>query len=105
MTISNRMSIWRMQTRRRNKWERPFIFLTPTHRNVTMAPTRNDNTIQIGGRPRGPWGLALEQLFEWDPCWAEICARMTTDPWIKGVLPRTSIELIRIAVNAACTHL
>lgn len=72
--------------------------------NMTST-THNENTLQISGRPRGPWGLALEQLYEWDPGWAEICARMTTDPWIRGVLPRKTIELISIAVNVACTNL
>ena len=30
---------------------------------------------------------------------------MSNDPWIGGVLPRKDIELISIAVNAACTNL
>jgi alkylhydroperoxidase/carboxymuconolactone decarboxylase family protein YurZ len=52
-----------------------------------------------------PWGSALEQLREWDPKWAEQCVRMTTNPWTNRVLPRKTIELICIAVNAACTNL
>lgn len=48
---------------------------------------------------------ALEQLRQWDPDWAETCARMATNPWRSGALPRKLVELIGIAVNAACTNL
>jgi alkylhydroperoxidase/carboxymuconolactone decarboxylase family protein YurZ len=53
----------------------------------------------------GPWEDALAQLREWDPAWAGTCARMTTNPWRSGVLPRKLMELIGVAVNAACTNL
>ena len=53
----------------------------------------------------GPWDDALAQLRAWDPAWAETCARMSTNPWRGGVLPRRLAELIGVAVNAACTNL
>lgn len=53
----------------------------------------------------GPWDDAVAQLREWDPVWAETCARMTTSPWRSGVLPPKLVELIGIAINAACTNL
>lgn len=53
----------------------------------------------------GPWDDALAQLREWDPKWAETCNRMATNPWRSGVLPRKLVELIGVAVNAACTNL
>ncbi|MBP7937554.1 MAG: carboxymuconolactone decarboxylase family protein [Phycisphaerae bacterium] len=53
----------------------------------------------------GPWDPALEKLREWDPKWANACVKMTTNPWVKGVLPRKTIELIGVALNAACTNL
>jgi alkylhydroperoxidase/carboxymuconolactone decarboxylase family protein YurZ len=56
-------------------------------------------------RETGPWDEALAQLREWDPAWADTCARMTTNPWRGGVLPRKLVELIGVAVNAACTNL
>jgi alkylhydroperoxidase/carboxymuconolactone decarboxylase family protein YurZ len=56
-------------------------------------------------RSAGPWDPSLEQLREWDPPWAETCVKMTTNPWIKGVLPRKTVELICVALNAACTNL
>ena len=30
---------------------------------------------------------------------------MSTDPWTSGILPRKDVELISLAVNAACTNL
>ena len=55
---------------------------------------------------RGPWDeAALAQLRAWDPAWAETCARMATNPWRGGVLPRKLVELIGVALNAACTNL
>ena len=53
----------------------------------------------------GPWEAALEQLREWDPPWAETCARMATNPWRAGVLSRKLVELIGVGLNAACTNL
>jgi alkylhydroperoxidase/carboxymuconolactone decarboxylase family protein YurZ len=52
----------------------------------------------------GPWDAALAQLREWDPAWADACARMTTNPWNSNILPRKTVELISLAVNAACTN-
>lgn len=53
----------------------------------------------------GPWDEALEQLREWDPGWADVCAAMTNNPWSSGVLARKTVELIGVALNAACTNL
>jgi alkylhydroperoxidase/carboxymuconolactone decarboxylase family protein YurZ len=54
----------------------------------------------------GPWDDGpFAQLREWDPQWADTCARMATNPWRSGVLPRRLVELIGVAVNAACTNL
>jgi len=56
-------------------------------------------------RETGPWDPALAQLFEWDPAWAATCVKMTTNPWTTGVLPRKFVELVGVALNAACTNL
>lgn len=54
----------------------------------------------------GPWdSAALVKLLEWDPQWGEMCAKMTTNPWRAGVLPRKFIELVGVVMNAACTNL
>jgi len=55
--------------------------------------------------PIGPWCPALATLREWDPGWAEQCLKMYANPWTSGVLPLKTVELIGIAVNAACTTL
>jgi len=54
---------------------------------------------------RGPWDLAVETLRQWDPQWADACVKMTTNPWTSGVLSRKLVELIGVALNAACTNL
>jgi alkylhydroperoxidase/carboxymuconolactone decarboxylase family protein YurZ len=54
----------------------------------------------------GPWdNTALAKFREWEPLWVDQCLEMSTDPWTNGVLPRKDVELISIAVNAACTNL
>jgi len=54
----------------------------------------------------GPWEApALARLLEWDPEWIRQCRKMSDDPWTGGVLPRKEVELISLAVSAACTNL
>jgi len=62
---------------------------------------------EVVGQPRdaGQWEKALAQLRQWDPAWAEACETMAANPWRSAVLPRRTLELIGIAVNAACTNL
>ena len=52
----------------------------------------------------GPWDTALNQLREWD-AWADVCVKMTTNPLTSDVLRRKLVELIGVALNAACTNL
>ncbi len=69
--------------------------------------TREDGetTVPTGERrDSGPWDSALE-LREWDPEWAELCFKMSTNPWTHSVLPRKFIELVSVSLNAACTNL
>ena len=59
-----------------------------------------------GSSSTGPWdNPALAKFREWDPLWVEQCLKMSGDPWTSGVLPRKDVELISLAVNAACTNL
>jgi alkylhydroperoxidase/carboxymuconolactone decarboxylase family protein YurZ len=53
----------------------------------------------------GPWNSALDTLREWDPSWAELCFKMSTNPWTHSVLTRKFIELVSVSLNAACTNL
>lgn len=64
-----------------------------------MATT--DVTIETG-----PWDApSLARLREWDPAWTEQCLKMSANPWAGSILPRKTVELIGLAVNAACTNL
>src|SRR5215475_15546614 len=58
-----------------------------------------------GAKALGPWDAALATLREWDTAWADTCVKMSTNPWTSGVLPRKFIELVGVALNAACTNL
>lgn len=81
-------------------------------RETTGAQVQHDGD-QVGtdvghvaGAQKGPWDhSSLQKLREWDPKWAEICVRMTSNVWTGGVLPRKTVELISIGLNAACTNL
>lgn len=53
--------------------------------------------------PFEPAALAL--LRDWDPAWAETCARMASAPSRAGVLTPKLTELVGLAVNAAATNL
>ncbi len=72
-----------------------------------MASKDNIGSASTGDRAHetGPWGAALAQLRDWDPAWAETCVKMSTNPWSSGVLPRKTVELIGVALNASCTNL
>src|SRR5262249_47264113 len=53
----------------------------------------------------GPWDVAGGTLRAWGPTWAASCVAMTTNPWTSGILPRKFVELVGVALNAACTNL
>src|SRR5690349_24201243 len=53
----------------------------------------------------GPWDKALDPLRTWDASWLAISATMTSNPWVGDILPRKFIELVGVALNAACTNL
>lgn len=61
------------------------------------------NASAEGPHETGPWEDALEILRDWEPEWAETCAKMSTNPWTSGILPRKFIE--RVGLNAACANL
>lgn len=47
---------------------------------------------------------AFDVLTRWDPALGGALERVTNDPWT-GALDRKTVELICVAVNAACTNL
>ena len=50
-----------------------------------------------------PREAALMQLSKWDPAWAETCRKVTTATWTNGILPRKTVELVKVALDAAST--
>jgi alkylhydroperoxidase/carboxymuconolactone decarboxylase family protein YurZ len=71
-----------------------------TNKNDSKTEKRKSSQTETG-----PWDAALDKVREWDPQWAEACAKMSTNPWTSGVLPLKLVELISVAINAACTNL
>jgi alkylhydroperoxidase/carboxymuconolactone decarboxylase family protein YurZ len=49
--------------------------------------------------------VAVERLQQWDSQFTQVLAKMTANPWSNGILPRKIVELVGLAVNAACTNL
>ena len=53
----------------------------------------------------GPWdAAAFDTLRRWEPAWSAAVEKVTNDPWT-GTLDRKTVELICVAINAACTNL
>ena len=52
--------------------------------------------------PTGPWDSALDTLREWDPIWAELCFKMSTNPWTHSVLPLKFIEWRQPSARFGC---
>jgi len=83
------------------------------HRTRRTSGKTESETVEIEAmtqpseeqREAGPWGEALDLLRTWDPAWADACLRMSANPWHSGVLPLKLVELIGVAINAACTSL
>ena len=70
------------------------------------AEAASGSNRSVGVRSTGPWDdPALAKFREWEPLWVDQCLKMSDDPWTGGILPRKDVELISMAVNAACTNL
>jgi len=70
-----------------------------------MATESGQAKASANQQPVNPWAAALNQLKEWDPAWAEHSVKMTTNPWMDGILPVKFIELISVGLNASRTNL
>ena len=70
-----------------------------------MATPSNLGNIPANQQPITPWAAALNKLREWDPAWAELALKITTNPWTDAVLPRRFIELVCVGLNASQTNL
>jgi len=90
------------QTDRLSTVNRETVTMTTPYRAEPAAVTNRS----VDDRSTGPWdNAALDKFHEWEPLWVDQCLRMSEDPWTSGILPRKDVELISIAVNAACTNL
>jgi alkylhydroperoxidase/carboxymuconolactone decarboxylase family protein YurZ len=56
-------------------------------------------------RAAGQWNPLWDGLAELDPDWTEEYMRLATSSWRNGVLSPKVVELLCIAVDAACTHM
>src|SRR5258708_19430267 len=70
-----------------------------------MATESGQAKASTNQQPVSPWAAALNQLKEWDPAWAEHSVKVTTNPWMDGILPVKFIELISVGLNASRTNL
>ncbi len=53
----------------------------------------------------GPWDVvALDRLERWAPAMSEALEKVVNDPW-SGTLDHKTVELVFVALNAACTSL
>ena len=53
----------------------------------------------------GNWNPSWEPFARLDPVWTEKVIAMAIAPTVSGALDTKTIELIRIALDASCTHL
>ena len=65
----------------------------------------SDTPISDHLRRTGAWNDVWDDFAELDPLWTEKFIDMGSLPMRSGVLDKTTIELIFIAVNASCTHM
>src|SRR5215510_1473557 len=72
---------------------------------MTTTSDRNIEATVDSARETGPWDDALATLRAWDPKGADLLVKVSTNPWTNGILPLKTIELICVALNAACTNL
>ena len=56
-------------------------------------------------RSVGSWNPLWDQLYEWDPEWTEQFMAMNATPIKRGVFAPEFVELLSIAIDAACTHM
>ena len=70
-----------------------------------MATESGQAKASANQQPESLWATALNQLKEWDPAWAEHTVKMTTNPWMDGILPIKFIELVSVGLNASRTNL
>ena len=56
-------------------------------------------------RASGNWNPDWEPFAKLDPAWTEKVIAMAIAPAVAGMLDAKTIELVRIALDASCTHM
>lgn len=56
-------------------------------------------------RAGGAWNPLWDRLYDWDPEWTEQFMTMGSTPIRRGVFTPQFVELLSIAIDAACTHM
>ena len=73
---------------------------------AASGTVKNQPALKAQADAVGPMdAAALAKLTEWDPAYAKAEAQVSTNPWTGKVLPRKTVELIAVGLNAACTNL
>jgi alkylhydroperoxidase/carboxymuconolactone decarboxylase family protein YurZ len=68
-----------------------------------MAESKTPTCDQM--RASGSWNPLWDQIYDLDPDWIEQFLSTTAVAIRKGHLDRKTLELISVAVDAACTHM
>ena len=72
----------------------------------TVSTNDSDTSVTRNlGCATGDGEASWRTLRAWDEDWTDQYLRMSANPWTEGVLSRKMVELISIALNAACTAL
>ena len=76
-------------------------------REESRRPSFDGGTVMTtSAQPTGPWDEpALDERARIGRELGRGMPEMTTDPWTNGILPLKEVELVCIAINAACTNL
>jgi alkylhydroperoxidase/carboxymuconolactone decarboxylase family protein YurZ len=81
--------------------------LTTTNMNDmdTQELARPARPARAGKKATGNWNPDWEPFAKLDPAWTEKVIAMAIAPAVAGALDAKTIELIGIALDAACTHM
>ena len=71
----------------------------------TSKLARPARPARSGKKATGNWNPDWEPFAKLDPAWTEKVIAMAIAPAVAGALDAKTIELIGIALDAACTHL
>jgi alkylhydroperoxidase/carboxymuconolactone decarboxylase family protein YurZ len=70
-----------------------------------MATESGQAKASVNQQPESLWAAALNQRKKWHPAWPEHTVKMTTNPWMNGILPIKFVELVSVGSNTSRTNL